>query len=424
MMSGMQTVSYHVRAKKEYQVVRARGQAAIRKPRPEASRGAASDSMAKRYCRRLVAAGSLALALSLCAGCRPHGESVGEPAVDETELPADDLRAALDEVLEWTYRGRQLSVQHNAAWQVMHGVLAYQREFLVERDGEEIPAVDYLLGGGSMRGWDVEVVTDPETGRRGLRALLELGSQAGQGHTDQWLANMAQAGLSLDQTLRVVGETVTMQDWVHQSQLDVPRNMEREYSWTLIALNRYLPTDATWTASDGQTWSIARLVEIEAGQDLRTSACGGTHRAIALALALKRHRSEGGTLEGSWADAERVVQQAIANARRYQNPDGSLSTRFFESPGSSPDLGQNLGSTGHTLEFLSIAVDDSQLNEPWLRRAVAYLCDVFRATRDVPLECGALYHAAHGLILYRARVFGPRSYGPPVSAADPAPSSP
>ena len=91
MMSGMQTVSYHVRAKKEYQVVRARGQAAIRKPRPEASRGAASDSTAKRYCRRLVAAGSVALALSLCAGCRPHGESVGEPAVDETELPADDL---------------------------------------------------------------------------------------------------------------------------------------------------------------------------------------------------------------------------------------------------------------------------------------------------------------------------------------------
>ena len=233
---------------------------------------------------------------------------------------------------------------------------------------------------------------------------------------------MAQAGLSLDQTLRVGDETVTMQDWVHQSQWDVPRNVEREYSWTLIALNRYLPTDATWTASDGQTWSIARLVEIEAGQELGTSACGGTHRAIALALALKRHRSEGGTLEGSWAEAERVVQEAIANARRYQNPDGSLSTRFFESPGSSPDLGQNLGSTGHTLEFLSIAVDDSQLNEPWLRRAVAYLCDVFRATRNVPLECGALYHATHGLILYRARVFGPRSYGQPVSESDHASS--
>ena len=55
--------------------------------------------------------------------------------VDEAVLPKDELRAELDEVVEFTYRGRQLSVQQNAAWQIMHGVLAYQREFLVERDG-------------------------------------------------------------------------------------------------------------------------------------------------------------------------------------------------------------------------------------------------------------------------------------------------
>ncbi len=93
----------------------------------------------------------------------------GRAAVDEAVLPQDELRAELDEVVEFTFHGRQLSVQQNAAWQIMHGVLAYQREFLVERDGAEVPAVDYLLEGGSMRGWDVEVVTDPQAGRRGLR---------------------------------------------------------------------------------------------------------------------------------------------------------------------------------------------------------------------------------------------------------------
>ena len=107
-----------------------------------------------------------------------------------------------------------------------------------------------------------------------------------------------------------------------------------------------------------------------------------------------------------------MIQQAIADARRYQNPDGSLSTRYFESPGSSPDLAQNLGSTGHTLEFLALALTDEQLREPWVRNAAVYLCDVFRLTRDVPVECGVLYHAAHGLILYRGRMFGPRSYVP------------
>ena len=151
-------------------MVRARRQAAIRRPWPEASRGAASDGTAKRYRRWFVAAGAIALSLSLIAGCRPKVEPAGEPAVDEAVLPQDELRAELDEVVEFTYHGRQLSVQQNAAWQIMHGVLAYQREFLVERDGVEMPAVDYLLEGGSMRGWDVEVVTDPQAGRRGLRA--------------------------------------------------------------------------------------------------------------------------------------------------------------------------------------------------------------------------------------------------------------
>ena len=234
---------------------------------------------------------------------------------------------------------------------------------------------------------------------------MELGSQSGQGHTDQWLANMVQAGLSLDQPVKVGSDAVTMQEWVNQSQWDVPRNLDREYSWTLIALNRCLPTDTTWTASDGQTWSIERLVEEEASQDLIDSACGGTHRAIALASALKRRRSEGGAIEGAWLEAEQVVEEAIARAREYQNRDGSFSTRFFERPGTSPDLALNLGCTGHTLEFLSIAVSDDTLNEPWMQRTVLYLCDVFRATRKVPLECGALYHSAHGLVLYRQRVF-------------------
>ena len=111
-----------------------------------------------------------------------------------------------------------------------------------------------------------------------------------------------------------------------------------------------------------------------------------------------------------------MVEQAIARAREYQNPDGSFSTRFFERRGTSPDLALNLGCTGHTLEFLSIAFPTTTLREPWLRRAVLYLCDVFRATRKVPLECGALYHAAHGLVLYRQRLFGPRTYAVPAGA--------
>ena len=135
-------------------------------------------------------------------------------------------------------------------------------------------------------------------------------------------------------------------------------------------------------------------------------------------MALNRHLAAGGKIEGAWQLADDRIQEAIGQARQYQNPDGSFSTNYFQRPGSSPDLAQNLGTTGHILEFLTLAMKDDQLDHPWIKRAVANMCDLFRRTRDVPLECGALYHAAHGLVLYRMRVFGPRSYATATAEAD------
>jgi hypothetical protein len=40
---------------------------------------------------------------------------------------------------------------------------------------------------------------------------------------------------------------------------------------------------------------------------------------------------------------------------------------------------------------------------------VAYLCRLLERTEHIDLECGSLYHAAHGLVLYRSKVYGLRS---------------
>ena len=222
----------------------------------------------RAFSRRLFLArgawGSLAgwASLAVVGGCR----QAEVPATQASFLPPDDeqLRVALDEVLEYTFAHRHLNLRDHAAWQILHGALAFQRDFLVEKDGRRVSAVDYVLAGGHMKGWTVEPVIDVETGHRGLRAILEVGSKSGQGHADQWLAVLAQCDLPADQPILVAGERLTMADYVAQVQLDVPRNFQREYSWTLIGLTTYLPTDAQWTASDGNTWTVAKLVEIEA----------------------------------------------------------------------------------------------------------------------------------------------------------------
>ena len=344
------------------------------------------------------------------AGC---SGSDGESIADSSRLalvPTDEqLRLRLENVLDWNCENRHLNLRDHAAWQVMHGVLAYQQRFLIETEpgGERKPAVNYLLTGGEMKGWNLEpgVVLDNTTGRRGIRAILEAGSKTGQGHEEQWLAKLVPCNLPPSTRIVVDGRPHTLADFVDQVCWDVPRNSLREYSWTLIAITAYLPTSARWMASDGREWSVEELVRIEAEQDIATAACGGTHRLGGLAIALNRHLSQGGKVTGIWKAADDKIQAAIQLAKEHQNPDGSFSSNYLQHGGKSADLTQNIAVSGHVLELLGLAMTDQQIREPWVKLAAAHLCDVCEKTYAVPLDCGGLYHAMRGLDLYLKRRF-------------------
>ena len=99
----------------------------------------------RRGMHELVLLVAFALIVVL-AGCRPHVEPANDLAASSPSLSNDDVRRNLDDILEFTYRDRHLSLAQHAAWQILHGVLAYQRDFLVERDGTDVRAVDYLSG--------------------------------------------------------------------------------------------------------------------------------------------------------------------------------------------------------------------------------------------------------------------------------------
>ena len=194
--------------------------------------------------------------------------------------------------MDYTLQRRRLNTVDHGAWQILHGVLAFRRAFPVwaTPTGSSRSALDYVLNGGGIDGWTFTAGDlDAVSSRRGLRAVVEAGTKRGQGHPDQWLAILAQCGLSLDQEIRVDNQVYRMQDFLQQVKWDVPRNVEQEFSWTLIGLTNYLETTAEWTARDGQVWSIERLVQAELDQDLHLSACGGTHRMIGVATALNCH---------------------------------------------------------------------------------------------------------------------------------------
>jgi hypothetical protein len=344
------------------------------------------------------------------------GGGCSEPVakVEPAELPTDEaLRDRVDRAVEFTFANRHLDTKDHAAWQVVHGALCYGRDFQVYHEGKLVGALDYLLGGGALRGWNLR------KGDHGLEAVLEAGSKTGQGHEDQWLGYLSQVGLSPDETIVVAGQNFKVRDLITQAQWDIYDGMEA--TWTLMAFTTYLPLDAKWTAKDGSTWTIDRIVDMEAGQNLDDSACGGTHRMYALAVAQNRHREAGGEKnenpQGAWQKAQQKIDDAVGAVRKFQQPDGSFSTNYFARPATSPDIAVRIGTTGHALEFLTVALADDDLKQPWVTRAVIHLLDCLERTQKFDLECGALYHAAHGLDLYRTRRFGPRK---PIAPSEPA----
>jgi len=345
----------------------------------------------------------LSLALLFASGCSDTGRRASNALnslSDEAAAPAlgseEALRERLDKVIEFTGQ-RHMNPQVNNAWQIIHGMLAYGYDLQLNDNGKLVPGIEWLFDGGQMRGWQLT------PGEKGLKDIEEPGSKSGEGHDDQWLGYFAQCGVPLNAKIKVRGEEFTINDMVTQAQWDVREGMEA--TWTLMAFSVYLPLDAKWPARDGSEWSIERLLEMECEQDLTSSTCGGTHRMYGIAATLNRHLEEGGSLTGVWQTADEKIKKAIADARAYQQPDGGFSTSYFQRSSTSPDIGLRINTTGHVLEFVCLAATGEELRQPWVTRAVDYLCELFEQTADVPVECGGLYHAVHGLMLYRARLF-------------------
>ena len=326
-----------------------------------------------------------------------------------------------------------MNTRDHAAWQIVHGIEAFGRDLPIEHDGQVSSAVDYLFAGGVLKGW----VMRP--GDKGVFSLIEAGSKTGQGHPDQWLGYMSQCGdVKPDAPMIVGGKKYQVLDLMKEAQWQLFDG--EEASWTLMGAVTYLPLDAKWTAKDGSKWTFERLVAMEASHKLGEGGCGGSHRLYALAIAVNRYIKETGAhapklkngvvikdnddpkeLRGGWLAAYEKVFDGLATVRKFQQRDGSFSSAFFERPSESPDLGVRLYAGGHTLEFVAAAVNPGiyedevspghkpyTLSDPWLVAAVSRLCHDMDAARDMEPDCGTLYHAAHGLRLYRDLRFGER----------------
>jgi hypothetical protein len=360
---------------------------------------------------RFIYAAGLVIILSQLS-CSPQSTppAINSASTNESLQDESKLQTLVDQTLRYNLEHRLLSADRNAAWQVLHGIIAYGEWLPLQVGDEKKLAVDYLLSGGELGGWDLYPGTDLGDGRTGIRARVEAGGYIGQGHVDQWLAILAQVDVPLNRKVTLASTEHTIADWIDQSLLDVPNNPLEEYSWTLISAVYYRPEKQTWTGIDKTELDLATLAEFEAEQDITESACGGSHRLMGLARAVNYAKERGVIEKPGFAAAKNTLDRNIDLMKQYQNSDGTFSTNYFARPGRSADLALMISATGHQIEVAAYALSDTEVKSEWLRRAVVRFCEMLEATKDQPLECGGLYHGLKGLRIYYDRCFGKWSY--------------
>jgi hypothetical protein len=297
-------------------------------------------------------------------------------------------------------RKRDLLTTHSF-WTVFHGILGTGLDATLRdpRTNERTSAIDYICRGGEVRGLKFLPTED------GLD--VQTGPQfVGQGHQDQFVAEMAQWGLPAGHKFLVLGKEYTFADFIRHTKARARVTAGQELSWAILVIGQYEGTDARWTNRAGEQLRFEDLVRYELGQPIETAACGGTHRLFGLTWVYHLHLRRGGKKEGVWKDVADKLARYQARARKFRNADGSFSTRYLAGPGNGRDLQLRIGTTGHVLEWLALALPDGELRKPWVEDAASALARMILDSQGSPIESGALYHAAHGLHIYHARVFG------------------
>jgi len=312
----------------------------------------------------------------------------------------DRLRRLISDTLA-SYRRRPLNTAEHTPWEVMHGFIAFGIPTQVQvggPGGELVNAIGWSNMGGRCRGQSMLTTRD---GR--LKALKGFGVQ---GHSAQYLAILAQCRVAAASPILVDSREFTVADLIEEEKQAC--RAKTELTFTLISMAHYLPSDAAWSADDGQEWSLPKLVEEELVQPIRGAPCGGTHRLFGLAYACQRRLRATGSLDGVYLRADRYVRdyQQLVLAKLC-NRDGSFSTEWFKYPADrADDLDRKIQTTGHILEWLAASLDQERLYDGRVVAAAEFLATALAREPSRTWKIGPLGHALHSLSIYQERAWG------------------
>ena len=141
----------------------------------------------------------------------PSDDESIAPRPAELPPPAPG-KAGIDSVLEHI-RKRPL-LKDLSFWTIFHGILGMGPDDAMVFDPEtkqRIKAIDYIANGGEVRGLEFRPTPD------GVEVETMPGSIIGQGHLDQFVAEVAEWDIPKNKKFIVEGKECTFEDFIRQA---------------------------------------------------------------------------------------------------------------------------------------------------------------------------------------------------------------
>ncbi|MFG0253987.1 MAG: ADP-ribosylation factor-directed GTPase activating protein isoform b [Rhodopirellula sp. JB053] len=303
-------------------------------------------------------------------------------------------RPILQTLRNWHARTERADSRSN--WGMMHAIMVYGADTRIIARRQNYSAIAWIAGNNVCRG---NRLMTTERGKIKIREGTGL-----QGHQAQFLAVLSLAGVPSNYPLYANNQKFAVEDLV---QVEAAACEEgKELTFTLIGLSHYLDTDATWMGVGGERWNFERLIAAELREPVVGAACGGTHRLMGFAHALRKRRLEGEPIDGQWKRAEDFLDDFVQYTYSMQNRDGSFSTNWFESREDNEDLQRKVQTTGHMLEFLLTHLPDEDLVDPHVVRAVRFIVNSMGKVKIDDAGVGYRGHALRSLAMFHRRVYG------------------
>ncbi len=338
----------------------------------------------------VVLIGSLATAL---ASKQAIGSS--EPAATGNQASLTDrINRAIAKVAE-----RRLSSDQHTPWAIMHAAIAFQSAAKVYdvETREEIQAIEFLLTRAQHEDRRIFRVIDD--------MLVLPRVPVVEYHVNQHLMMLALADVRPERELIAdAGKRYRVSDLINAAKLGFEE--QQEVGWTLVALSTYLSFADQWTAANGRVYKIEDVLGRGIERDPRNETEGGAHHLFGVAYALRAYVREHEVLQGVWREAKEYIRRHVQTTRRFQQDDGAFSAGLLSEAAAPTSPSELVFSTGHTLEWLSVALTGAELEQPWVERAVRRLCAEIELHPIDAFSDGGIYHAVSALRLYRDARYG------------------